>query len=449
MMTKKLSERNKNLTKNFSLNLLYKVAGLILSYITVPLVINYLNTEKYGIWETIMSILAWTNMMDIGIGNGLRNKFAIAYSNNNINECNEYVSTAYICLSSIIIVVTCIVSCIIPFLNWTNIFNTHILTQSYIVKLMLIVFILYMFNFILSLINSLYYGVQKSSVPAKRVLYHNLIYLFFILILRNKTSGSLILLAVVYQISLLISYIILTMRFFGQYNHIKISMKKFKSEKVKDILNIGIKFLILQITSIIIFTTDNMIITKVLGPIEVATYSISKKIFGLISTGYALILTPLWSAFTEAYSKKDIFWIKNIIKKLNYTILVVSVMCIILILNFNLILKLWIGNSIEVPKLLIIINAIYVIISSWNNIYAYFLNGIGALNLSLIVSVIGAIINVPLSIFFASTLNMGVAGILLGTIISLIPSTVLQPIQSYILIKRKKTKNKFVEFLLQ
>lgn len=449
MITKKLSDRNKNLTKNFSLNLIYKVAGLALSYITVPLVINYLNAEKYGIWETIMSILAWTNMMDIGIGNGLRNKFAISYSNNNSNECSEYASTAYICLSIIIIVMTCILSGVIPFLNWTNIFNTNILTQSYIVKLMLIVFVLYMLNFILSLINSLYYGVQKSSVPAKRVLYHNLMYLFFILILRNKTSGSLILLAVVYQISLLISYIILTIRFFNQYRNIKISIKYFKKEKVKDILNIGIKFLVLQITSIIIFTTDNMIITKVLGPIEVTTYSISKKIFGLLSTGYALILIPLWSAFTEAYSQKDILWIKNIIKKLNYSILVIAVVCIILILNFNFILKLWIGNAIEVPKLLIIMNAVYVIISSWNNIYAYFLNGIGALNLSLIVAVIGAIINIPISIFFASTLNMGVSGILLGTIISLIPSTILQPIQSYILINRKKIRNKILKYLLK
>lgn len=43
--------------------------------------------------------------------------------------------------------------------------------------------------------------------------------------------------------------------------------------------------------------------------------------------------------------------------------------------------------------------------------------------------VFAAMVNIPLSILFADTLGMGLIGIILGTIVSLIPNAILAPIQ--------------------
>ena len=55
---------------------------MLISLLLVPLTIDYLNPTQYGIWITLMSVIAWFNFFDIGLGNGLRNKFATAKAEN-------------------------------------------------------------------------------------------------------------------------------------------------------------------------------------------------------------------------------------------------------------------------------------------------------------------------------------------------------------------------------
>ena len=72
----------------------------------------------------------------------------------------------------------------------------------------------------------------------------------------------------------------------------------------------------MQIAAVVVFTTDNLIITQLFGPAQVAPYSIALKYFNIAQMGFSIIITPFWSAFTEAYTKNDYAWIKNNIKRL-------------------------------------------------------------------------------------------------------------------------------------
>jgi O-antigen/teichoic acid export membrane protein len=436
-----LVERNKNLLKNFSLNILYKFIGVFLSFLTLPLLIDYLSTEKYGIWVTLVSILSWTSLFDIGIGNGLRNKLTISLTKNDVTKAREYITTAYVSLSIIIVAITIIGIYTIPLINWNEIFNTNSLTQREFIALNSIVFALYMINFILSLCNSLYYSIQKAAMTGRRAVINSILVLISIIIVRKFQGSNLVLLATIYTLADTISYIIITVLFFKERPDLIPKFKYFKKDNIKNILNEGIKFFIIQIACIIIFTTDNIIITQVLGPKEVTSYNISQKLFGIIGMMYTLMLTPLWSAYTQAYSQQDYLWIKKVIKKLNYSMVGVITGVIVVGLTSNIIIDLWIRKSIYPSKLLILLMGMYTIISTWNNIYAYFLNGIGALKISIWLAIIGAIINIPLSIYFARNLGMGASGVILGTIFSLLPSTILQPIQSYIILNKVGTNS--------
>ena len=52
----------------------------------------------------------------------------------------------------------------------------------------------------------------------------------------------------------------------------------------------------------------------------------------------------------------------------------------------------------------------------------YFLNGIGKIKLQLWLYVFGAVINIPLSIYFVKYMNLGSSGVILGTIFSMLGS---------------------------
>ena len=60
--------------KSISKSLLYKFIGAALSFVVMPISINILDVEKYGIWSTILSFVSWFTFFDFGLANGLRNR---------------------------------------------------------------------------------------------------------------------------------------------------------------------------------------------------------------------------------------------------------------------------------------------------------------------------------------------------------------------------------------
>ena len=104
---------------------------------------------------------------------------------------------------------------------------------------------------------------------------------------------------------------------------ISVELKKFKPnfkfvnfKYAKELYSLGIKFFIIQISAVIIYSTDNIIIANILGPAEVTPYNIAFKYFSIIMIIFAIILRPMWSSVTDAYTKDDFNWIKKAFKKI-------------------------------------------------------------------------------------------------------------------------------------
>jgi len=73
--------------------------------------------------------------------------------------------------------------------------------------------------------------------------------------------------------------------------------------------------------------------------------------------------------------------------------------------------------------------AIWVLIASWTSIFGNFLSGVGKIRLSLYHSFAMIVINIPLSIFLAKYLNLGSAGVIIGTCLCVLPQVFLHPMQ--------------------
>ena len=77
--------------------------SILIGFVLLPVTIGYVNSETYGIWLTISSMVAWISFFDIGIGNGLKNKLAEALAQDDYELGRKYVSTTYAILSLIFI----------------------------------------------------------------------------------------------------------------------------------------------------------------------------------------------------------------------------------------------------------------------------------------------------------------------------------------------------------
>ncbi len=429
------ASRTKLVKLHISLIFIYKALAIGLSYLLVPLTINYLNIEQYGIWMTLLSIMSWVAFFDIGLGHGLRNKLTESLALNNTKLARVYVSTAYFAISAIALLLFLILISILPFIPWNKVFNSTTLNNADLLKVVGVVGLFFLLNFILSLCNSIFYAYQQASLGTLRAVLLNLFAVIGIYILIHHTSGSLFYLGLCYGLSMVFSNLVLIFYFFKKHKQLIPSKTYIDLSKIREIASLGIKFFIIQMAVLIIFATDNMIITQVLGPEQVTPYNVVFKLFSIITIVHGIIVAPLWSAYTDAYAKGDIKWIRNTLKQLNLLMIPVIICVLILIIFARKIINIWVGPQIKFPFLLVVFMGIYTVISVWNNIYAYFVNGIGKIEPQLYSAIIAGLINIPLSVYFAKSLALGISGVILGTIVSLSLFAVIGPIQTYFILE--------------
>jgi O-antigen/teichoic acid export membrane protein len=430
--------RSKNYIKQIKGSFIFKGLAIFASFLSIPLMIKYLGVEQYGVWSTLLSIISWIVLFDIGIGNGLRNKISESLAQDNKQETHNYISTAYTIIGAISVILILIFLIASEYIPWQKIFNITSISNQELQSVVNITMIFLFLNFWLSLINQVFNGFQRTSLVVFNQFLSNIFSLLAVFILYTFYESSLIKLAFAYGISLVSSSLILSIWFFKKNREFIPKIKSFGLNYTKSITSLGFKFFIIQIAVIVIFTTDKILITQLFGPEYVASYDVVFKLFSVITILHGILMAPLWSAYSDAYHRGDIEWIKKAIKNQLKIYLLIIIAAILLIFLTKAIITLWIGKEIMIDNMLIIAMALFILVSTWNNIFAYFINATDNLNVQINTSIIAMIINIPLSIIFVRFFEMGVYGIVFATCISLSFFAIFGSIQTFNILKGNK-----------
>lgn len=431
-------ERSQKAKINIIYSFLIKFGNIIINLLYVPLLINYLGTEEYGIWLILTSILGWFSFFDIGIGNGLRNKFAEAKAQGDIELARIYVSTTYATMSIIFLAVGLIFSSIIPLFDWKVIFNTEAMSNNNLVYIVLVVFIFFILRFITQIISVILLADQRTALSSSFNLISNIIILIIILIVKYFLPSSLLLLGLILSGIPVLVFILASIYLFKKdYYNFRPGKSFIDFKYAKPIFNLGMKFFIIQISGIIFFSATNLIITQAYSPNEVTVYNIALKYFSVVNMFFGIILTPFWSAITDAFAVNDYNWIRETISKLKYSAMVISGITLIMLFVSPTVYVLWIGKDLHIPFSLSVAMAISSLIYIFFSPYVHFLNGTGKIKLNTYLVVIQSIIYIPVVYIFIKIFNFGVPGIVYASLLCEIPLRITQPMQYYKIINKK------------
>jgi O-antigen/teichoic acid export membrane protein len=404
----------------------------------VPVSIKYLGKTEYGIWLTLASILSWLINLDFGIGNGLRNKLAESLALNDLKLARIYVSTAYTVFSIGILFALLIYVAIHGMLNWVDLLKAPPDYFELLNTLVLWVIVLFLVQFLLKLITSIINADQRPALNGALSLAVNSITLFVVFMLSKMSDKSFMAFALASSgIPVLVFIVASIFLFAGHYKNIAPSVRFIDFKYSANLVKLGMQFFVIQISSLIVFTTDNVIIAQLFGPGEVVIYNVAYKYFYMIPLVFNVMLAPFWSAFTEAYVKREHDWIQNTVKKLIIGWSVLSLVAIIMIIFSNPIYSIWVGPEIKVPFILSLFMGVFVIIANWNNIFSYFINGVGKIRIQLYYSIGVAVLNIPLSIFLAKYADLGITGVIIATNICLIFASLWAPVQYHKIINNR------------
>jgi len=404
-------ERSVNIRKNVVFSLLVKGASIPITLILVPMTINYINPVQYGIWLTISSIIGWMNFFDIGMGLGLRNKLAHSLALNEHDNINKYISTTYAVLSIISFSFFIVFYIVSYSFDWNKILNIPSSLTYNIRPVVLIVLVCFCVQFVIQILNTLLNATHQPSRSSLIAFIGQLATLIFIYFLTRYGSGNLFtLVGILAGVPIIIMFVSGLYLFNTSLNGFAPKLKNVDFTFAKNLINTGGAFFFIQLGVLVLFQTDNIIITRILGPKEVTTFNVSYKFFSLLIMFFIIIITPYWSAFTDAYAKKDYSWIRFSIRKLRQVWLTLSAVAVILFFVSGPVYKIWIGNAVVIPVSLSLAMAMYVIAFMWQTLHVYLLNGVGKIRLQLILFTASSLVNIPLAVLLGK--KFGIAGVI-------------------------------------
>lgn len=390
-----------------------RLLSILISLAIVPLTISYLDPTKYGIWMTISTIIVLVTYFDMGLANGFRNRFTEAKANNDLKLARQYVSTTYFLISMIMGLCVMVICLVNPFINWSEILNINQSYNDELHKVVIILVVIFCITLIVNIFSKLLIADQLPALASIISLIGQIFSLIAIILLKKFSEGSLVLLAFFYSsipplLTLIVSIIMFNT---NRYRSVSPSFSNINLRLSKNILGIGVKLFIIQIMLIVIVQLINLIISRNIGPIAVAQYNVEYKYFSIVLMIAGLVISPFWSAFTDAHSRKDYIWMRNVMNKIDkYTFFNIGLSFIMLVCS-NIFFKLWVGKELTIPFEQSITVAIFCLAQTTGFIYMTIMNGLGKVQLQMCIFIVFGIIAFPVMSYLCR--QYGIFGVLI------------------------------------
>ena len=391
--------------------------------ISVPLTLNYLGNERYGMWMAMTSLIALFAFADLGIGNGLMNNIATAYGKDDHPRIRESIASGYFILTIISGVIITAFLTLYPHIPWPKLFNVKSASgMREAGPAFLSLVLCFAVGIPLNVVQKVQNGLQRGFMANLWQCFSSLFGLSAILVATHFHAG---LAELVFALvgAPLVANVLNTVVYFGIVNPtIRPKISEIRLGLIRDISSKGGLFFILQLVASLSYSADAFIIAQVLGPSAVSQYSVPDKMFSVISSIIIMLLQPLWPAYGEAKARNDTAFIKLTLKRSIFLAVgASSVISATLILASPWLLKHWLGRTLSTPFILIIGLGVWRIIEALCNSLAVFLNGTGVIRTQIIISLLTCAGNLTLKFMLLRT--FGIAGGIWATILATIALT--------------------------
>lgn len=410
----KSDERYRRILLTGGSTAIVKIISVTINLITIPLTVNYLGPERYGLWMTISSILSFLTFADLGLGNGLLNAITKANGRDNISEARTAVSSTFFLLLGISLLLLFFFCISYPYVSWHKLFNVE--TQLAIKEAgptMMVLIITFLCNLPLGVVQRIQDGYQEGFKNQLWLILGS-VFSFVTLLGAINLHAGLPWLVLAFSSGQLIATLAngLTM-FLGKRKNIIPKLVFFDLLVSKTLIRHGLVFFVLGVFTLIGNSSDNIIIAHTLGATSVAGYEIVKKIF-MVTMLTQFVIQPLWPAFGEAMHSGDYQWASKTLKRaLLYSLGIGAIVALPLLIFGELLISLWVGKALAPSWSLLFGFYIYVFLANYGGVIGTFLNSGELIAKQTIMIGLAACLSIVLKIYLSITL--GVSGIIWAT----------------------------------
>ncbi len=436
--------RTLNSIRNIKYAILGQGIGLLISFFSRMVFVNILSSEYLGLNGLFTNILSILTLAELGVGS------AIVYSMYKpLAEKDEYRLKALMYLYrktyiTIGIIIAILGVSITPFLN----FFIKDIPKISNIKL---IYLMYVANTSISY----FFSYKRSLIIADQNRYITTFYRYSFYFILNITQILILLFTknfILYLAAQIINTFMENICISKKADQLYPFLKKKGSEKLdsleKNIIIRNTKAIVLhKVGSTVVKGTDNLLIAKFVGIIEVGLYSNYQLIINALNMVFGLVFQSITASIgnlgaTETQEKK-VF----IFKCINLLCFWIYAFASISLINlFNPFIKLWLGDGYLFPMSLILIIVINFYLTGMRKSVIAFKDALGLFWDDRYKPLFESGINLVVSIILAK--SIGIVGIFIGTIVSTLATCYW--IEPYVLFKhglKISAYNYFVNYI--
>jgi O-antigen/teichoic acid export membrane protein len=400
--------------------------------------LQLLGSQQFGVWLVLISVFQWITLFDLGVSAGARNEIARAAASKDAERVQRAVSTGWFYVALIALALFTLVALVLSFTSAAYRLQTHAFGGVDASSTLWLVTAGACASFVAGYVQSIFAALENAAAFSIFSLLSNLGFLALLGMAQALSLHRMAEIAILYVLAILGANACLILNFFKSHPQYRPRLNAVDHTMRGRILGFGVRMFVIQLAALVIFTTSRLLASILLGPESVVVYDAGFKVFSLVTMVHTLIMATLWSSFTQAHERGETAWIRRTLVRLLLLMVPLTVACTALALLSPWLISLWLGPSQVGTPLFYALFAASTILVCWNNIFAYFLNGIGDTKVQLLSAIAAGVLNVPATYFCTVTVGLGISGVPLGTLLSLSLFAFLGPMQVLHLLRAKK-----------
>ena len=352
---------------------------MIVPLVTIPITLEYLGADRFGLWMTISSLLSMMVFADLGIGNGLLTEIGKLDDKRDSQEFANLISTSYAVLTAGAALLLIGLWSLAPMIPWSWLVHTSdtalVADTKHVGLICATCFIL---GIPLNLIAKIQLGLQRGYVNELWVAASSLSTMCCTL-LAVQFRAPLPILVLTVAAPPLLFMLVNTYTFFRSHaSRGDGCVGRFNVAVAKSIIRIGGSFFALSLLTTATLNCDNLIVSRLWGLQQVTELEVASKPFKLVLMFVSLLCMPVWPAYAQALARGEYSWIRSITRRLVAISAFTAVaMAIGVFFASPALFRLWIGPSFQVDPFLMGTLALWTVLPAIAAPYFMLLNGSG------------------------------------------------------------------------
>lgn len=391
------------------------------NFIVLPIALAYLGTERFGLLVTVTSFVTLFVFMDLGVGNAMMNVIASSDGKTDDPKVVVAVALAYR-LALVVCAIGLVIATFIPFWSTTNLAKLLGVNGEQAMKelqpLLGLFIVLLVLGLLTSLVQRIQMGQQKGYWANLWQAVGSLMALIAIIVATRLDAGILSILIAIMGAPVIAQFINSAI-FFARERALFISLFTVTAAGGADFLQKSLGFFGLQVIAAVTFHSGPAIISYLNGASQTAEYGVAFRLYSIPVTLTSFITVALWPAYSQAYARGDMAWIRiRFVQALFSSVAVAGAVTVGIYLLRDPIMRFWLNDSSLISDKTHLAFMVQCMVTIFSANISALLNGVGIIRFQLWTSVVMAMSSFAGAIVLTPT--MGPAGPVWSTTIGLL-----------------------------